>query len=62
MEITKYFVEIPEDETEEEVIERVTTNICTYVENNTDISATIIKREGTDIIEIKILKLNEHRN
>lgn len=62
MEISKYFVTIPEDETEEEVLDRVQSNILTYVENNKDISATIIKREGTNQIEVKILKLNEHSN
>lgn len=62
MEITKYFIAITEDETEEEVLDRVQNNITTYVENNMDISATIIKREGFNQIEVRILKLNEHRN
>lgn len=43
-------------------MEQVTDNLSIYVEHNVDISATIIHKEGTDNITVKLLKLNEHSN
>lgn len=62
MQLTKYIVFADDDESEEELFERLQDNIFRYVEINQDISATIVKQEGTKQIEVKILKLNEYRN
>lgn len=60
--LTKYYVTISDEESDEEALERVQDNIFKYVEGHRDISATIIAREDSKQIEVKILKLNEHSN
>ena len=63
MQLTKYFVEAEGDEEEiEEFFENLQDSITNYVERNVDISATLVKVEGDNKIEVKILKLNEHSN
>lgn len=62
IQLTKYSVEPKDNQTIEELMEEVTDNLSFYVEDSIDTSATIIHKEGTDNIIIKILKLNEHSN
>ncbi len=62
IQVTKYSVSLQDDQTIEELMEQLTENITYYVEDNIDISASIIHREGDKEITVKILKLNEHSN
>lgn len=66
IQLTKYSVSPEGEQTIEELMEQVTENLSVYVENNMDISATIIHKEGTGEgtgeVTVKLLKLNEHSN
>ena len=60
--VTKYTVQKPDNIQIDELLAEITEDITNFVEQNLDVSATIIKNDLETGVTIKLLKLNEHSN
>lgn len=60
--LTKYSVFQQKEKSMEELLSDLQESMGRYVEKNLDTSTTLIHIEGTNEIQIKILRLNEHSN